>query len=106
MRLRARWRPVDEAIVAAIWAFFTAYFLIAAVAAGVITAFGYDLVTAFSAAISAIGNVGPGLGEVGAYDNYAHFPNVVKLVLCACMLAGRLEVFTLLVLLVPAFWKR
>jgi len=99
-------RPVDEAVVAAIWAFFTAYFLIAAIAAGVITAFDYDLTTAFSAAISAIGNVGPGLGEVGAYDNFAHFPDPVKLLLCGCMLAGRLEVFTLIVLLVPTFWRR
>jgi trk system potassium uptake protein TrkH len=97
---------VDEAVVAAIWAFFTAYFLIAVIAAGVITAFGYDLTTAFSAAISAIGNVGPGLGEVGAYDTFVHFPDPVKLLLCGCMLAGRLEVFTLIVLLVPAFWRR
>lgn len=99
-------RPVPEEVLAGIWAFFTAYFLIAAAATAVITAFGYDMVTAISAALTAIGNVGPGLGQVGAYDNFAHFPAGVKITLSFCMLAGRLEIFTLLVLLWPSFWKR
>jgi trk system potassium uptake protein TrkH len=99
-------RPVGEEVLAGIWAFFTAYFLIVAAAAAVITSAGYDLVTAFSAAFTAIGNVGPGLGEVGAYDNFHHFPALIKLVLAFCMLAGRLEVFTLLVLITPRFWRR
>ena len=99
-------RPVPEEVLAGIWAFFTAYFLIVVVATAIVAAAGYDLETAFSAALTAIGNVGPGLGEVGAYDNFAHFPPVVKLVLSFCMLAGRLEVFTLLVLLMPQFWRR
>lgn len=99
-------RPVPEEVVAGIWAFFTAYFLIACLATLVVTAAGYDLVTAFSAALTALGNVGPGLGEVGAMDNFAHFPAAVKLVLAFCMLAGRLEIFTLLVLVVPGFWRR
>ncbi len=99
-------RPVGEDVLAGIWAFFTAYFITAAAAAAVVAACGYDLLTAFSAALTAIGNVGPGLGQVGAYDNFAHLPGVVKLVLAFCMLAGRLEVFTLLVLLSPHFWRR
>ena len=98
--------PVPEEVLAGIWAFFSVYFLIAAAAAAVIAASGYDLVTAFSASLSAIGNVGPGLGEVGAYDNFAHFPGLIKLVLAFCMLAGRLELFTLLILFVPQFWRR
>jgi trk system potassium uptake protein TrkH len=99
-------RPVPEEILAGVWTFFIAYFVISVLAAGVIAAHGYDLVTAFSASLTAIGNVGPGLGDVGAYDNFAHFPGVIKLVLTFCMLAGRLEVFTLLVLFVPEFWRR
>jgi trk system potassium uptake protein TrkH len=99
-------RPVAEDVLAGIWAFFTAYFLIAAVAAAMVASAGYDLVTSFSAALTALGNVGPGLGDVGAYDNFAHLPAFVKLVLAGCMLAGRLEVFTLLVLLFPRFWRR
>ena len=99
-------KVVNPDILAGIWAFFSAYFLLAAAAGAVLTMAGYDLVTAFSAALTALGNVGPGLGEVGAYDNFAHMPAFAKLVLCFCMLAGRLEVFTLLVLMTPAFWRR
>ncbi len=99
-------RPVGDDVLAGIWTFFTAYFLIAALAAAVVAAAGYDLVTAFSAAFTALSNVGPGLGEVGAYDNFAALPGFVKAVLTLCMLAGRLEVFTVLVLVVPRFWRR
>jgi len=99
-------KAVDSDVLAGIWAFFSAYFLLAAAAGAVLTMCGYDLITSFSAAFTALGNVGPGLGEVGAYDNFAHLPALAKLVLSFCMLAGRLEVFTLLVLLTPGFWRR
>jgi len=99
-------QPVPESVLAGIWAFFTAYFVIAALASAAVAAAGYNLETSFSAALTALGNVGPGLGEVGAYDNFAHLPGVIKLVLSFCMLAGRLEVFTLLVLIRPEFWRR
>lgn len=99
-------RPVPDDILASIWAFLTAYVLIAAAATAAITATGYDLETALSASLTAIGNVGPGLGAVGAFDNFAHFPAVNKLVLVFCMLAGRLEIFTLVVLFMPGFWRR
>jgi trk system potassium uptake protein TrkH len=62
--------------------------------------------TAISAGMTSIGNVGPGLGAIGAYDNFAHFPAVVKIVLAGCMLFGRLEVFTLLALFSREFWRR
>ncbi len=99
-------RAVPDDVVAGVWAFFTAYFAIAAVAAAVVAGAGYDIPTAISSALTAIGNVGPGLGAVGPYDNFAHMPVQVKLVLAGCMLAGRLEVFTILVLLQPGFWRR
>lgn len=99
-------RPVPEEILSDVWTFLIAYVALALATATCITAFGYDLVTALSAALTAIGNVGPGLGAVGAYDNFAHFPAAIKLLLAFCMLAGRLEVFTLLVLLLPSFWRR
>jgi trk system potassium uptake protein TrkH len=99
-------RPVPVDLLAGIWAFFTGYFAIAVVAAAVVAASGYEFTTAISSALTAIGNVGPGLGEIGPYDNFAHFPAHVKMVLSFCMIAGRLEVFTLLVLLYPAFWRR
>jgi len=97
---------VRETVLSGVWAFLTAYVLIAAVATGVVAAHGYDLLTSASSALTAIGNVGPGLGEIGAYDNFAHFPATVKLVLALCMLLGRLEIFTLLVLATREFWRR
>ena len=99
-------RPVSAKVLEDIWAFFAAYFLIIVVAAAVVTAYGYDLITAISAAMTSISNVGPGLGDIGATENFAHFPTLVKLVLAGCMIAGRLEVFTLFVLFLPAFWRR
>lgn len=97
---------VEEAVLSGIWAFLTAYALLALLGAGVVAAYGYDLLTCLSSALTAIGNVGPGLGEVGAYDNFAHFPALAKLVLAFLMLFGRLEVFTLLALFLPSFWRR
>jgi trk system potassium uptake protein TrkH len=97
---------VSESVLAGIWAFLTAYMLIALAGAGVVAAYGYDLLTAISAGLTSIGNVGPGLGEIGAYDNFAHFPAVVKIVLAGCMLFGRLEIFTLLALFSREFWRR
>jgi trk system potassium uptake protein TrkH len=99
-------RAVPDDVVAGVWAFFTAYFAIAALTAAVVTAAGYDVVTAVSSALTALGNVGPGLGAVGPYDDFSHFPATVKLALAGCMLAGRLEIFTILVLLLPSFWRR
>ena len=66
----------------------------------------YDVMTSMSAAFTAMGNVGPGLGEIGPTQTFAHFPGLVKLLLTFCMITGRLEVFTVLVVLAPAFWRR
>lgn len=99
-------RAVPDDIVAGVWAFFTAYVAIAALAAGLVASAGYDVVTAVSSTLTALSNVGPGLGAVGPSDNFAGLPAAVKLVLAGCMLAGRLEVFTFLVLLQPSFWRR
>jgi trk system potassium uptake protein TrkH len=68
--------------------------------------FGLDLVSAFGAALSSIGNIGPAFGTLGPTENYAHIPAVGKWVLSLLMLAGRLEIFTIIILFVPAFWRR
>jgi trk system potassium uptake protein TrkH len=65
---------------------------------------GYDQITAFSAVAATINNLGPGLGEVSA--NYAGIDNFSKWLLCFSMLLGRLEIFTLLVMFMPAFWRK
>jgi trk system potassium uptake protein TrkH len=99
-------KSVPDDIVASIWVFLGVYFLLAGLMAVVATSAGYDLVTAFSGGLTAVGNVGPGLGDIGPFDHFAHFPASVKLCFAFCMLAGRLELFTLLVLLSPGFWRR
>jgi trk system potassium uptake protein TrkH len=99
-------RPVGDEVVIGVVLFFMAYFAIALIAALVMAAGGYDLVTSVTAALTAIGNVGPGLGAVGPTDNFAHLPALAKLALSFCMLAGRLEIFTVLVLFEPHFWRR
>ena len=96
--------PVD--VLAGIWAFLTAYVAIALVATGVLTTAGYDLVSAGSAALTAIGNVGPGLGQLGPTETFSNVPAYGKLMLAFCMIAGRLEVYTLIMLFVPGFWRR
>jgi trk system potassium uptake protein TrkH len=97
---------VAESVLSGIWAFLTAYILIAAFGAVVVAAHGYDILTAISSSMTAIGNVGPGLGEVGAYDNFAHYPGTVKITLAVIMIFGRLEIFTLLAMLSREFWRR
>lgn len=99
-------RAVPDDVMATLWAFFTAYFVLAALATAVVAQAGYDVVTAVSAALTAMSNVGPGLGAIGPTDTFAHFPGHVKLALSACMLAGRLEIFTFLVVVMPGFWRR
>jgi Trk-type K+ transport system membrane component len=67
---------------------------------------GMDLVSAGAAAIATLGNIGPGLGSVGPTDNYAHVSGFGKMILTGCMLLGRLELFTVMVLFFPSFWRR
>jgi len=68
---------------------------------------GLDFVTALSGAATSISNVGPGLGEViGADGNFSTLPDSAKWIMSFAMLLGRLEIFTVLVMLNPAFWQR
>ncbi|MEL6871920.1 MAG: potassium transporter TrkG, partial [Pseudomonadota bacterium] len=72
----------------------------------ILAALGLDLVTSLSASASAVGNVGPGLGPiVGPAGNYSTIPAAAKWILAFAMLLGRLELFTVLVLLRPEFWR-
>jgi trk system potassium uptake protein TrkH len=67
---------------------------------------GLDLESSFGAVAATLGNIGPGLGSVGPTDNYAHIPVLGKWVLTFFMLAGRLEIYTVLILFAPSFWKK
>lgn len=71
-----------------------------------LTLVGIDILTAISAVAAAMFNIGPGLGAVGPTENYSHLPVLAKWVLSICMLAGRLEFYTLFVLFTPGFWRK
>jgi trk system potassium uptake protein TrkH len=67
---------------------------------------GVDLLTSIAASVACMFNIGPGFGTVGPAENYAHLPALSKWVLMVCMVAGRLEFYTLIVIFTPDFWKK
>lgn len=97
-------RTVSDTVINSVWGFFSAYIAIFSVILLVLMMTGLDQITAFSAVAACMNNLGPGLGEVGL--NYGSINAVAKWVLCVAMLLGRLEIFTLLVLFTPAFWRK
>ena len=86
--------------------FFIVYILLFAISVLLVSLDEHDLVTNFTAVASALGNIGPGLSLVGPVGNFDLFSDLSKYVLMFDMLAGRLEIFPMLVLLNPATWKR
>lgn len=98
--------PVPQTIMRSIWGFFFLFLAIYVVAALLMAFIGLDFMTAVSSVAACLGNVGPGLGAVGPMDNYAAVPGAGKWILIVCMLLGRLEIYTILVLLVPSFWRK
>ncbi|EEX35670.1 TrkH family potassium uptake protein [Vibrio metschnikovii] len=100
-------RPVNEDIVRSVVAFGLAFFITIILLAGALSAMGLDAVTSISGAITAVANVGPGMGNViGPSGNFAPLPDAAKWLLSIGMLMGRLEILTILVLFFPAFWRR
>jgi len=95
---------MSEKVIEAVWGFFAAYFAISALMILLLMATGLDQETAFSAVAACLNNLGPGLGDVGR--NFASINDPAKWILCVAMLLGRLEIFTLLVLFTPAFWRK
>lgn len=99
-------RPLTDDVFVSVLSFFFVYFATFATIAVLLSGLGLDTLTALSAAGSAIANVGPGLGDIiGPAGSYATLPDAAKLILAAGMLLGRLELFTILVILTPAFWR-
>ncbi|MEW6274650.1 MAG: TrkH family potassium uptake protein [Bacillota bacterium] len=98
-------QTISEEVVEAVQAFFFVYILIFAGVVIFLTSLGLDLVSALAAVAATLGNVGPGLGLVGPASNYASLPVAAKIVLSMCMLIGRLEVYTVMVILSRRFWK-
>ncbi|MCW8926834.1 MAG: TrkH family potassium uptake protein [Xanthomonadales bacterium] len=96
-------QTVTPQLMAAIWGFFLLFIASFAVMTMMLTATGLDMVTSYSAVVACIANMGPALGEAGV--NYATLNDPAKLILSFAMLLGRLEIYTVLILLMPEFWN-
>ncbi len=105
--IRVNAKPISPEIVSSITSFFLIYLFIFLISTLIVMAAeDLPIITAISACAASIGNVGPGLGEVGPAGNYANLSSFTKIVLSFLMLIGRLELFTILVIFTPAFWRR
>ena len=97
-------KRVERDVVQAVWGFFSIYIAIFVIFMLLVMATGMDQVSAFSAVAATLNNLGPGLGDVAA--NFKEVNDFTKWLLCLAMLLGRLEIFTLLVVLTPMFWRK
>ena len=99
-------KSVPHTIVFNILSFFIIYMLIFILASVVLTLFGLDFMSALGAAASSLGNIGPAIGSVSPVDSYAHLSDAAKWFCSFLMLIGRLELFTVLILFTPFFWRK
>tara|TARA_Y100000992_G_C21240305_1_gene480380 strand:- start:24 stop:1400 length:1377 start_codon:yes stop_codon:yes gene_type:complete len=98
--------PVDNKFIASIISFIYMYFIIFFIITALLSLTGLDFLTAISGAATSISNVGPGLGSIiGPNGNFASLPDASKWILTLGMILGRLELFAILVLFLPSFWK-
>lgn len=104
--LRIGNRNVDDKIVADVLGFFLLYIVVVIISILLLTFFGLDFVSAIGAVVTAMSGVGPGLNLVGPMDNFAFLPDVSKWLLSFLMLAGRLELVTVIILLSPTYWNK
>ena len=105
LALKVGKKKVPPLVSSKIIGFFFLYCFICVLSGLLLTACGVDLITSFSAVVSALSNIGPGLGGVGPISNYAALPDLAMLLLGCCMVIGRLEILTVLVLFTREFWS-
>lgn len=106
MGVRVNKKSVDSSVLKGINTYLVIYVFIIIFSTVIISIEGESLVTNFTAVVSGVNNIGPGMDSIGATDNFAHLGVLTKIVLCFDMLAGRLEIFPMMILLVPSTWKR
>ena len=98
--------PVNEKFISSIISFIYMYFIIFFVITALLSLTGLDFITSISGAATSISNVGPGLGStIGPNGNFSSLPEISKWILCLGMILGRLELFAILVLFLPSFWR-
>ncbi len=107
MHLKYNNNKVEDKLIASIISFIYLYILIFFVLASMLTLTGLDFITSISGAASSLSNVGPGLGsEIGPNSNYSGLPNQSKWLLSVGMILGRLEIFAILIIFLPSFWRK
>lgn len=99
-------KPVPDDVMRSVLGFLALYVGLVALSSVVLAGLGVDFTTSFSAVAASIGNIGPGFGAVGPVQNFAGLPQAGKWLLVWCMLLGRLEIFTVIILVVPEFWRK
>jgi trk system potassium uptake protein TrkH len=99
-------KPVADDVMRSVLGFLVLYVGLFALSSILLAGLGADFTTSITAVASCIGNIGPGFGMVGPVENYAQIPFLGKWLLIWCMLLGRLEIFTLIILVVPEFWRK
>ncbi len=97
---------VKKDIVYGVSGFFFLYIAVLLSVTVIVASAGHDITTSFTAVLATLGGIGPGFGKVGPMDNYSFFEDYVKWALSFAMLAGRLELYTVLVIFLPKFWRR
>jgi len=97
---------VSNDVINAIWGFIFLYITVLIALSSILSFQGLDLISATTASISALSNIGPALGELGPYDNYAALPLISKSAFIGGMLVGRLEFYTIIVLFTFEFWRK
>ena len=98
-------KPLSEKTNISAISFIILYLLIFLIGTVIIVIVGTDPITAASAVATSLGNAGPGLGSIGPMSNYAHLPDISKLILSFLMIIGRLEIYTIFVIFTKSFWK-
>ncbi|MFW5806238.1 MAG: TrkH family potassium uptake protein [Spirochaetota bacterium] len=104
--LKLNGETIRKNVVYAISGFVFLYVLVLLIISLVVASGGYELLTSFSTALVTLGNIGPGFGLVGPAENYAFYQDYIKWFLSFAMMLGRLELFTVLIVFTPFFWRR
>lgn len=99
-------KTVDPNIQRTVLSFFMLYIFVFGLGALIMASMGYGMDSAIGASIACLGNIGPGWGEFGPTDNFAQIPYIGKWVLILMMMVGRLEIFTVLLIFTPTFWRQ
>ena len=99
-------KPVPDDVMRSVLGFMALYVGLFVLSSVLLAGLGVDFTTSFAAVAACIGNIGPGFGMVGPVENYAQIPLLGKWLLIWCMLLGRLEIFTVIILVVPEFWRK